>query len=97
MPAGSREFDVRHLAALARLTLSPDDELLFSQQLADILEFAAEVKAVDTAGVPPTTHELAPPMRERPDEPGPSLARDEAVGNAPDARHGLFCVPRVLG
>ncbi len=97
MPGGSSDFDTRHLASLARLTLTPDEHERFGAQLARILEYAAVVLRVDTAGVPPTTHVLVPPMSERPDDPAPSLDRAEALANAPAHGDGLFHVPRVLG
>ena len=97
MPAGSSEFDIRHLAGLARLTLTPAEQLLFSQQLARILSYAADVRSVNTDGVAPTTHVLAPAMPERSDEPAPSLSPETAIAGAPDSAHGFFRVPKVLG
>ena len=57
------------------------------------------VRAVDTAGVPPTSHTLTPDSVLRDDEPRPSLPRDAALANAPDASSetGFFHVPRVIG
>ena len=46
MPDASSEFDVRHLASLARLTLTPAEEDAFARQLSHILEFAAQVRTV---------------------------------------------------
>lgn len=97
MPGGSSEFDLHRLASLARLTLTPAEQRLFPQQLARILSYAAEVQSVDTTGVPPTTHVLAPPLRERLDVEEPSLAPSAAAANAPDVKDGLFRVPKVLG
>ncbi len=97
MPGGSSEFDIRRLASLARLTLTPAEQRLFPQQLARILSYAEAVTAVDTAGVPPTTHAMAPRLRERPDVVEPSLEPSAAGANAPDLEDGLFRVPKVLG
>lgn len=97
MPGATRHFDVRHVASLARLTLSPAEEDAFARQLSQILEFAAQVRSVQTDGVPPTTHVVAPALRERNDETETSLPAAEALANAPEAARGLFRVPRVLG
>jgi aspartyl-tRNA(Asn)/glutamyl-tRNA(Gln) amidotransferase subunit C len=97
MPGGSSDFDTRHLASLARLTLTPDEHERFGAQLDRILLYAAAVRNVDTTGVPPTTHVLAPALPERPDTPAPSLSQAEALANAPDPGVGLFRVPKVLG
>ena len=90
--------DVRRIAELARLDLSPEDITLFTGQLGDILGYFADLQALDTSGVMPTSHALNPPADTwRDDEPGPSLAADPLIANAPDARATpmLFRVPKV--
>ena len=96
--APTPEIDVRRIAALARLALTPDEVTLFSAQLASILSYATTVQEVDTTGVPPTSHPLAAEPRWRDDEPAPSLAREDVLSQAPGAaiRTGLFKVPKVL-
>ena len=44
MADASSEFDVRHLASLARLRLTPDEEVAFAAQLARILDYAAQIQ-----------------------------------------------------
>lgn len=90
--------DVERVAALAHLELTEDEKQLFSRQLADILAYAEQVQAVDTAGVPPTAHVNAHDV-ERDDEPKPSLTVSDVMANAPDGAPaaGLFRVPRVIG
>lgn len=97
MADASSEFDVRHLASLARLRLTPDEEQAFSRQLTQILAYATQVLAVPTDGVPSMTHVMNPALDERRDEREPSLGPDEATVNAPDAAAALFRVPKVLG
>jgi aspartyl-tRNA(Asn)/glutamyl-tRNA(Gln) amidotransferase subunit C len=90
--------DVERVAALAHLELTDEEKQLFTRQLADILAYAEQVQAVDTAGVPATSHVNAHGV-ERDDQPKPSLAVEDAIANAPDAAPsaGLFRVPRVIG
>lgn len=90
--------DVERIAALAHLELTDDEKQLFARQLADILAYAEQVQAIDTAGVPATAHVHAA-QHERADDPGPSLTPSDALANAPDpaADAGLFRVPRVIG
>jgi aspartyl-tRNA(Asn)/glutamyl-tRNA(Gln) amidotransferase subunit C len=99
MPGELTKVDVDHIAALARLTLSAEEQELYRRQLAEILNYARQVAAVDTRGVPPTTHALSLEPSERPDAAGPSLAPSDALANAPEADReaGLFKVPRVIG
>lgn len=91
--------EVERIAALANLDLTEDEKDLFARQLADILAYAEAVRDVETSDVPPTSHVLTRHTAVRPDEIRPSLGRDEALANAPDASidAGLFRVPRVIG
>jgi aspartyl-tRNA(Asn)/glutamyl-tRNA(Gln) amidotransferase subunit C len=89
--------DAAYVARLARLALTEEELDTYAGQLAAVLEHAAEVAALDTAGVTPTAHPL--PLRNvlRPDEPRPSLDRDEVLAAAPSAEDRRFKVPRILG
>ena len=89
--------DVAHVAHLARLALTDEEIELFTGQLAAVLEHAADVAALDTAGVPPTAHPLPLTNVTRSDEVGPALDRDEVLSQAPAAEDGQFRVPRILG
>ena len=93
----SRE-DVLRIAELARLELTPDEIALFTRQLADILDYVEQIRALDTTGVAPTSHAINRPL-EREDVAHESLPRPDALANAPDAalEAGLFKVPRVMG
>jgi aspartyl-tRNA(Asn)/glutamyl-tRNA(Gln) amidotransferase subunit C len=89
--------DVLRIAELARLELTHDEVELFTRQLADILSYVEQIRALDTTGVAPTSHVMHAPM-ERADVPHVSLPRPAALANAPDAapEAGLFKVPRVM-
>ena len=91
--------EVRRIAALAHLALTPDEVALFSRQLADILDYVRQVQAQDTTGVAPMSHAIGRDGGERADEPGAELPRRSALANAPEAatEAGLFKVPRVVG
>lgn len=89
--------DVRHVASLARLDLDDEELDLYTRQLAAVLDHAADVAALDLAGVPPTAHPLELANVLRADEERPSLDRDEVLDQAPDAFEGRFRVPPVRG
>ena len=93
----SRE-DVLRIAELARLDLTADEVELFTRQLANILDYVEQIRALDTTGVSPTSHVMNRPV-ERDDVAVPPLERSAALANAPDAaaESGLFKVPRVMG
>ncbi|MGC8510877.1 MAG: Asp-tRNA(Asn)/Glu-tRNA(Gln) amidotransferase subunit GatC [Acidimicrobiales bacterium] len=92
-----RREDVAHVARLARLTLSDEELDLFTEQLAQVLEHASDVAALDLEGVEATAHPFGLVNVVRPDEPQPTLDRDEVLAMAPDAEDGRFAVPRILG
>lgn len=90
--------DVKRIAELARLELTADELDLFTRQLGGILAYVEQINALDTTGVPPTSHVLNRPV-DRDDTLQPSLSRKDLLANAPDAAReaGLFKVPRVIG
>lgn len=88
--------DVQHVARLARLNLTPEEESMFTEQLNAILQYAEKLNELDTEGVEPTTHVL--PLRNvmREDEVRESLPIEKVLLNAPDEEDGQFKVPAVL-
>jgi aspartyl-tRNA(Asn)/glutamyl-tRNA(Gln) amidotransferase subunit C len=96
MPPRVTTQTVDHVAALARLSLTPEERETFARQLDGVLEYAESIQALDTADVEPMSHAIATGVF-RPDEPRPSLPAAEAFAAAPDAAAQLFRVPRVIG
>ncbi len=92
-----RRSDVEHVARLARLALSGEEIEQLTGELDAILDHAAEVSALDTAGVPPTSHPLPLVNVLRADVPRAGLPRDEVLAAAPETEDGRFRVPRILG
>jgi aspartyl-tRNA(Asn)/glutamyl-tRNA(Gln) amidotransferase subunit C len=90
------QFDVKYVAHLARLHLTPDEEKKFGAQLGNILGYIEKLKELDVANVEPTAH--ATPMVNvmRPDEVRPSLPHNDALRNAPAQANGLFIVPKIV-
>jgi aspartyl-tRNA(Asn)/glutamyl-tRNA(Gln) amidotransferase subunit C len=91
--------DVVRIAELARLALTSEERERFGRQLAGILTYVEQIGAIDTAGIEPTSHVQLDRPALRPDVPRPSLPREKALENAPDAARsaGLFRVPKVIG
>jgi aspartyl-tRNA(Asn)/glutamyl-tRNA(Gln) amidotransferase subunit C len=89
------EFDIEHVAKLARLRLSEEETVRLRAQLAQILEHAARVGEVAAAEVPPTASPIPRANVYRDDVPEPSLPADEALRNAPERDGDRFRVPRI--
>lgn len=88
--------DVQHVAKLARLNLTPEEENMFTGQLNAILQYAEKLKELDTEDVEPTTHVLHLSNVMREDAARESLPIEKVLLNAPDEENGQFKVPAVL-
>ena len=92
----SAEIDIKYVAHLARLNLTPDEEKKFGAQLGNILGYIEKLKGLDVANVEPTAHATPIANVMRPDEVRPSLPHDDALRNAPKQAGGLFIVPKIV-
>ena len=88
--------EVRHVAELAKLELSDAEIRDYAEQLSAILDYAAQVQAVDTSSVPPTPYVLPLHNVMRDDEVGECLPNAAAVANAADAKNGYFRVRAIF-
>lgn len=89
--------EVAHVASLARLALTEEELDRFTGQLARVLDHAADVAALDLSAVAPTAHPLPVANVLRPDEPRPSLDRQEVLAAAPAVEDHRFRVPPIVG
>jgi aspartyl-tRNA(Asn)/glutamyl-tRNA(Gln) amidotransferase subunit C len=88
---------VRHVARLARLALSEEEETRLATQLANVLGYIERLQQVNIEGVEPLSFlgdakEL--PLRD--DVEQPCLPREEALRAAPKADGQSFLVPKVI-
>lgn len=88
--------EVRHIADLARLKISPEEETRYAEQLSAILDYAERLESVDTSGIPPTASVLPLTAPLRPDEPRRSMDTGDLLANATRTQDDQFQVPAVL-
>lgn len=81
------------MARLARLALSEDEIEPMARELSAVLDHVATIAQLDLEGVPPTAHVVEVTGGLRQDVPGPSLPREVALAQAPDASDEGFLVP----
>jgi aspartyl-tRNA(Asn)/glutamyl-tRNA(Gln) amidotransferase subunit C len=92
------EEQVRYVADLANLKLTPEEVHRFRADLDEILEHVDKLNELDTAGVPPMAQvlfdqdETATLREDIPHEP----VGQAALAAAPAAGSGFFKVPRVI-
>lgn len=90
------EEDVRKIARLARLRLTDEEIRRYQGQLVKILDSMAELSALDTKTVPPTTSVLGLSNVTREDVPVPFAATEKLLANAPEREGGFFKVRKVI-
>lgn len=88
--------EVEHIAALARLELSPQEKALFREQLSAILDYFAQLQELDTEDIPPSSGWAPEGSRLRADDPHPGLTLDALLANAPEVEQDQFRVPPIL-
>ena len=87
---------VRHVATLARLSLTPEEEQSYATQLSAILDAVAQLQELDVSGVEPTSHATLASSLLREDATRPSLPPEKALANAPAKVGSSFAVPKIL-
>ena len=92
----SPQFDVRYVATLARIQLTPEECDLFQSQLDPVLDHVRQLSELDLDGVEPTAHARPVFNVLRADEPRSSLEKSAALSNAPRQANGLSSVTKVI-
>jgi aspartyl-tRNA(Asn)/glutamyl-tRNA(Gln) amidotransferase subunit C len=87
---------VRKVALLARLALSPEEEQQFTGQLSGILDYVDQLRQLDTEAVEPTTRAIDLSNITRSDRLEPFGDREQMLNCAPDREGDFFKVPKIL-
>lgn len=87
---------VRHVARLARLSLSDAELREQREHFRKVLEYVAQLDEVDTEGVEPSLQAGESLENLRADETADSLPLDEVLKNAPRVSPPFFVVPRII-
>ncbi|MBX3358652.1 MAG: Asp-tRNA(Asn)/Glu-tRNA(Gln) amidotransferase subunit GatC [Phycisphaeraceae bacterium] len=88
---------VRKIASLARLALSPAQAEEFRSTLSAVLAYAERLGALDLSGVEPMASPLDATSRPQADDPEPPLSGELAMRLSPESFGGFIKVPKVLG
>ncbi|MFM7440901.1 MAG: Asp-tRNA(Asn)/Glu-tRNA(Gln) amidotransferase subunit GatC [Snowella sp.] len=88
--------EVRKIALLARLEITPEEEEQFGKQLNSILGYFEQLGELDTSGVPPTTRAIEISNITRLDVKQSYENREALLGQAPDRDGDFFEVPQIL-
>lgn len=89
-------LDITHVARLARIALTADEQAKFAHQLGDVLHHIEQLSKVDVSGIEPTAHAFAVHNVWADDVACPGLPVDAALRNAPAQRDHMVVVPKVV-
>ena len=88
--------EVRYIARLARLRLSPEEEKEMAVQLGQVIGYVEKLRELDTEGLEPMSHVLELSNVSRPDISEIRISHEEALKNAPETDGNYFRVPKVI-
>jgi aspartyl-tRNA(Asn)/glutamyl-tRNA(Gln) amidotransferase subunit C len=88
--------EVRRIARLARIEVSPTEVEQTLGQLNEIFGLIEQLRAADTSGIEPMAHAVDVSQRLREDRVTETDRHADFQKIAPDTESGLYLVPRVL-
>lgn len=88
---------VRHVAKLANLPLTGEEEEKYSGQLSKILDYIDQLNSIDTSNIEPTFNVSGQINIYHPDETIAGLSQADALSNASKKESGMFVVKRIVG
>ncbi len=92
----AHKIDIKHVAKLARLSLTDEEAKHYANQLDGILTYIDTLTRYDLDGVAPTAHAMPVYDVLRADEPRPGLTQDQALSNAPKRIADQIQIPQVI-
>lgn len=87
---------VRHVALLARLSLTPAEEEAIRGNMDEILGYIEKLNELSTEGIEPTAQVGDPGMPMRDDELTNRPDPEAMLANAPASERGYFKVPKII-
>ena len=88
--------DVKYIAELSYLKLSPDEVERFQRDLSSVLTYIDTLNKADTSNVLPPDKGHAPIRVMRDDKVVSDLTTDQMLKNTPRSEDGFILVPKVI-
>ena len=90
------KIDIAHVAKLANLQITKDEEEKFQSQLSSILDYIARLNELDTKDVEETSQVTGLENVLQEDVARPSLSQSDALSQAKHTHNGQFAVKGVF-
>lgn len=87
---------VKHVAKLANLPLTDQEEKKYSEQLSNILDYIEQLNSIDTSKVESTFNVSGQENILEEDKPKDCLSQEDALSNAPQKKEGIFLTKGVF-
>lgn len=89
---------IQHIAKLARLGITKEEEEKFAKDLSSIFEYFEKLKKVDTSKVEPTTHSVLLENVQREDKPESQTdeTKKNLIGLSPSKEDNYIKVKSIL-
>jgi aspartyl-tRNA(Asn)/glutamyl-tRNA(Gln) amidotransferase subunit C len=91
-----RIIDIKHLAKLAHLKLTPEELKKFTPQLTEVFDFFGKLQKLNTKDIPPTFQTIPLKNVSRSDQVDKPLDSKEALKNARQKSGNYFIVKAVF-
>jgi len=88
--------EVRRVALLARLRLTPEEESQLTEQLDSILAYMGKLGELESADVEPFSHAISAVNALRDDTIANRPDPEALLANAPDRDQSFFKVPKII-
>lgn len=91
------KIDVKKVAKLSSLILTPEEESQFDKQLNDIVGYIEKLNSIDTSNIEPTAQVTGLINRTRNDiYKDDMLSQEEALSGSDKIHNGLFVVDKLV-
>ncbi len=90
------EEEVKHVAKLAKLELTPSEVKKFQEQLSEVLTYVEVLKEAKTEKTEPTSQVTSLENIFREDKAKTSLSQKEVLSGARQSHQGFFKIKRIL-
>lgn len=88
--------EVKHVAKLANLPITPEEEEKYTEQLSKILEYVDQLNKVNTTGIEPTFNVSSNENISAEDQTNTSLTQEEVLSNTAKKENGFFVTKGVF-
>jgi aspartyl-tRNA(Asn)/glutamyl-tRNA(Gln) amidotransferase subunit C len=93
---GLTSDQIKKVSKLANIPVTVEEEEKYASQLSSVLDYIDQLNSVETSDIEPTYNVTENTNITRRDTESKSLTQEEALGNGPQVKNGLFVTKGVF-